>query len=499
MKSHTQVADISYRRHGKREMTRSPGARTGVWMLCLLMLTGVLVSSDTSVTSAATRYRRSATQIAPGIRLIRILDRSGPNRIKVLSIDPASRMTIDTVLSNNLLTGFEKTSSMARRRGAIAAINGDYALPWGRPPHVFAEDGELKGTPILGGGAFAISRDEIDAYFGHPSVPVSVANARTGVPKWRVQLWNERDPRGSEIAAYTPAAGGHLKPRRSACSARLYGTSSMRWGGSSGVGVARDYRVDAVRCMRRRMGLKGGTVLSAVRGSARVHFIKELKPGDVVTLKWDVGQRGVLDAIGGSPILLKEGHSTPRKCPYSAYFCRRHPRTGVGVKPSGRLVFVVVDGRRPGYSIGMRPYQFARLFKRLGATSALNLDGGGSTTMVVRDRVINRPTDPGGERGVSSALVVLRGRDSREREPEPYLPTIAFSQSLDGGTVTASAPDAPTRADTSTPGATAKRIMLDPASMGGLLDALSKGAFGSRSVKLAPGLQRIVTRFRGAH
>jgi hypothetical protein len=498
MKTLTRDAHIRYRRHDKSGVTRSKRARAGVWMLCLLIMTGVLVSSDTSATSASTRYRRSARQIAPGIKLIRILDRRGPNRIKVLSIDPASRMTIDAVLSNNLLTGFEKTSSMARRRGAIAAINGDYALPWGRPPHVFAADGDLKGTPVLRGRAFAISRDETHAHFGHPSVLVSVANAPTGVEDWRVQLWNERVPRGREIAAYTPAAGGHLRPPRSACSARLYRASRMRWGSDSGTGVVRDYRIDGARCSNQRMRLKRGIVLSARRRSARAHFIKELRRGDVVALKWSLGWRGVLDAIGGNPTLFENGRNTIGECPRSAYFCRRHPRTGVGVKPNGRILFVVVDGRRPRYSIGMRPYQFARLFKHLGATSALNLDGGGSTTMVVRDRVINRPTDPGGERGVSSALVVFRGRDLREREPAPFLSSTGFTQSGDAGTLSASAPNVLSRADASAAAASARRTSLDPASMGGLLDALSKGAFGNRSVELSPGLQRIVTRFRGA-
>ncbi len=461
------------------------------------MMVGVIVSSDTPVTLAATRYRRSATQIAPGIKLIRILDTWGPNRIKVLSIDPASRMTIDTVLSNNLLTGFERTSSMARRRGAIAAINGDYALPWGRPPHVFAEDGNLKGTPIPWGRAFAISRDETDAYFGHPSVLVSVANARTGAT-WRVQLWNERGPQVSEIAGYTSAAGGHLKPPRSSCSARLYRASRMRWGSSSRVGVVRDYRIDAVRCMNHRMRLKGGTVLSARRGSSRAKDIKGLTRGDIVALKWSPGWSGVLDVIGGNPTLFEQGRNTIGQCPRTAYFCRRHPRTGVGVKRNGRILFVVVDGRRPGDSIGMRPLQFARLFKHLGATSALNLDGGGSTTMVVRDRIINRPTDPGGERAVSSALVVVRGRDLREKEPAPYSSSTALTQALDATTLGVGAPNVISRADTSTAAAAAKLTTLDPASTGGLLDALSKGALGNRSAELSPGLQRIVRRFRGA-
>jgi hypothetical protein len=457
----------------------------------MFMIVATFIPSDTGATLAKTRYRRKVTQVGPGIRLIRVLDTLGPNRIKVLSIDPASRVTIDTVLSNNLLTGFETTSSMSRRRDAIAAINGDFALPWGRPPHVFAEDGQLKGTPIPWGRAFAISRDEANAYFGHPSVLVSVADARTE-GKWRVQLWNERRPRASEIAAYTDAVGGYLRPPRAACSARLYRASGMRWGSSSRIGVVRDYRVDAVRCMWHRMRLRRGIVLSARRGSSRAADVKGLRRGDIVALKWRVGWPGVLDVIGGNPTLLEDGRITVGECPRSAYFCRRHPRTGVGVRANGRILLVVVDGRRPG-SIGMTPAQFARLFKRLRATSALNLDGGGSTTMVVRERVINRPSDVTGERAVSSALLVLGGPDRREPEPQPFSTLPSLAELVDPFAMGTRDDNAARLAKEMGAG---RAATLDPASLGGLLDALSKGAFDYGSVRLSSGLRSIVTRFR---
>ena len=143
---HSLLQDQAIRR------VRLTRTRRSTWMVGLLMMSLAFTSSDTVGKPAPTRYRRNTTQVAPGIKLIRILDRRGPNRIKVLSIDPESRMTIDSVLSNDRLPGFETTSSMTRRRGAIAAINGDYGLPWGRPPHVFGEDGVLRQRPSRGGG-----------------------------------------------------------------------------------------------------------------------------------------------------------------------------------------------------------------------------------------------------------------------------------------------------------------------------------------------------------
>jgi hypothetical protein len=258
------------------------------------------------------------------------------------------------------------------------------------------------------------------------------------------------------------------------------------------IGVARDYLVDAVRCTRRRMPLKGGIVLSARRRTSWAADIKALRRDDAVTLKWHLGWSGVLDVIGGNPTLLQDGRNTVGVCPKSAYFCRRHPRTGVGVTSNGRILLVVVDGRRRG-SIGMTPNQFARLFKHLGAKSALNLDGGGSTTMVVHNRVINRPSDPGGERAVSSALVILEGPDQRESEPLPYSTAPSATGLENPSGLDASDNSAAARADGR---GAAKAAMSDAASVGGLLDALSKGAFDGNSVKFSSGLQSIVTRFR---
>ena len=74
-------------------------------------------------------------------------------------------------------------------------------------------------------------------------------------------------------------------------------------------------------------------------------------------------------------------------------------------RAAGRFI-VTVDGRRPGYSVGISLAEAARLMKSLGARDALNLDGGGSTTMVVGGRVVNRPSDRVGERAVGSGVFV---------------------------------------------------------------------------------------------
>ena len=86
-----------------------------------------------------------------------------------------------------------------------------------------------------------------------------------------------------------------------------------------------------------------------------------------------------------------------------------NPRTGVGIIDNNHFVFVVADGRSPGYSRGANMTEFAQIFKDLGCIDAYNLDGGGSTTMYFMDRVVNNPLGKGRERGTSDILFIGLG------------------------------------------------------------------------------------------
>lgn len=82
------------------------------------------------------------------------------------------------------------------------------------------------------------------------------------------------------------------------------------------------------------------------------------------------------------------------------------PRTAVGVVDDNHLVFVVVDGRSPGYSAGVTMTGLAEIMQGLGATTAYNLDGGGSSTMVFGGELVNDPLGTGEERGTSDILYI---------------------------------------------------------------------------------------------
>ena len=92
----------------------------------------------------------------------------------------------------------------------------------------------------------------------------------------------------------------------------------------------------------------------------------------------------------------------------------RHPRTALGLDRTGRwLTLLVVDGRQQGYSEGVSLRELAEIMLAEGCWQALNLDGGGSSIMLMAEapnsfKVLNRPSDPGGPRPIPVMLGVRR-------------------------------------------------------------------------------------------
>ncbi|MBA2619429.1 MAG: phosphodiester glycosidase family protein [Rubrobacter sp.] len=98
----------------------------------------------------------------------------------------------------------------------------------------------------------------------------------------------------------------------------------------------------------------------------------------------------------------RDGNPTP-----GIFDERRNPRTLAGTTPGGDLLLVAVDGRRPGYSVGASFEESAGIMDALGSGEAVNLDGGGSTGMTVRQTLVTQPSDTTGERPIGDAVVLL--------------------------------------------------------------------------------------------
>ncbi|HEV2756310.1 MAG TPA: phosphodiester glycosidase family protein [Actinomycetota bacterium] len=493
-----------------------PGALCATLALALALPPG-----SHAPASARERYRVRRERVAPGLVLVRMYDRKIPNRIRVLRVEPSRELTLDTVLANDKIPGHETTSSMASRKGAIAAINGDYTLlpsdpGAGRPVNLFATDGRLDASPLIWGRNFALSYDEQSAFIGHPKFSATALQHDSGA-LWKIRDWNVQEPSGAGYAAYTPEGGSLFRTPENACSVRLAAPGAVAWNEDQ-TGVQQDLVVEAFRCHKRRMARRGGIVLSAPIGTRQATTMqKSIAVGETLTLTWSSGWPGVIETIGGNPTLLEDGAITAEDCEDS-YFCDRNPRTGVGVTPSGKVLLVTVDGRQER-SVGMTPVEFAKLMEHLGATWALNLDGGGSTAMWVEGGLVNRPSD-NPERAVGSALLVLPQPDYEEPVPAPYpgvpVPSPSPSPSTSPSPVPSISPSPSASAlEAMSPVLLTERTgferalplplpvrsprcaaLSDPGSTGGMLDALARGDLGP-PVRLPRTLRRALDVYRG--
>jgi exopolysaccharide biosynthesis protein len=156
-----------------------------------------------------------------------------------------------------------------------------------------------------------------------------------------------------------------------------------------------------------------GFVLTGSGGGGR--FLRDhLAPGDAPELDLSLrdGKQVVEPAeydaiVGGAPRLVQDGRvDLPPGREGRAQDTGRDPRTIAAVRADGTLLLITIDGRRPRWSLGATLREAARTARALGAADALSLDSGGSTTMTVGARVVNRPSD-GEERPVANGLFVL--------------------------------------------------------------------------------------------
>lgn len=447
---------------------------------------------------AGRRQRVRTTELAPGVTYTVMRDSSGPFRIRYVSVDLAAGATLDTVLAREKLPKFELTSEMATRTGAVAAINGDYAKPNGRPVHTFATDGDLAQTPLAWGRNFSTTADESGTYIGHPKETVEAVELDGGTV-YPISMVNNADTAmsSSEVRLFTKRGAGAARAPSGHCLVRMqpYEKPHLAEDGSGVVEQA--FGVELVRCGGRSLRPRGGVILASTLDSTYAAQFQLVTPGEEVNLRWSISWPNVLDTIGGNPTLIEAGQIVasnvqPQPGQNTAFFSR-HPRTGVGTTPDGKVLLVTVDGRQKGYSVGMTLQEFAGLFERLGADWALNLDGGGSTTLAINGEVVNRPSDRfsdgsyGRERAVSSALVVLPGADPGEATD----PVSDSPLSLDGSG------DLRGRVDVSEVPRwllnrrAARAVVMDPASTGGMLDAMMRAGYD-----LTPDLRSIVRTHR---
>ena len=144
-------------------------------------------------------------------------------------------------------------------------------------------------------------------------------------------------------------------------------------------------------------------------------FVIDNNVPSILSVKGNAGSAALpyKNVVGSGPLLVNDGQIQDVNMT-SDHNTTSHPRTAIGVTDDNRLLFVTVDGRFPGLAVGMSSAVLARYMKTLGAKAALNLDGGGSTTMWIQGKGVVNHTSQGGtsswdnpvERSVGSIIYV---------------------------------------------------------------------------------------------
>lgn len=358
--------------------------------------------------------------VAPGVTLRTIVRPEGPWVIHALAVDLArGGLEVHAARACDRFTGRERPSAISKRlnaegAGVVAAINAgffDLEGGSGMSENNVVIDGEIVKGVAVTESPFG-RRNTVRSQFaiegnGRPAIErFRLAGAvRTRRGRWTLGSLNGA-PVMDGVALYTSWT---MRPPRFPATVRSVSIPLDRVGGR---GDTLRYRVradqrDSVADSTIAHGLLVGTGRAAAGVAA-------LRAGDVVTVVATMTPGGTpRELVGGWPAIVRGGASIVGRADsvegtFGRFSTARHPRSVVGISRGGdTLLLVAVDGRQAS-SVGMSLAELAQTVIGLGAWDALNLDGGGSTALVVNDSVVSSPSDPTGERAVGDVLLVTR-------------------------------------------------------------------------------------------
>ncbi|HXE93621.1 MAG TPA: phosphodiester glycosidase family protein, partial [Gaiellaceae bacterium] len=369
-------------------------------IICALFA-GLFVASG--IAGAATPVRGQT--LVPGVIYSRQVEFTahGPVVIHVISAPkPVGLYGLKPVLSNNTIIGRERVTSMQKRvsgDATVAGVNGDlFSFTDGHPTGGLIRGGILDSAPVDFRSTVGIDTD------GLLHVErVRMAGTWQGSGQRRILGINEM-PRPNRTTLYTRAWGARTPVENGGAQAIIQPFPVTK-PNTPLTGVVTQYVAGGNQPIP-----PDGAVLVA-RGAQAGFLSAEAPIGATVTVLLTLTPpwANVLEAVGGGPIVVREGKPVYRSLEgfTTDQLAYRHPRTGVGQTADGRILLVAVDGRQPGYSTGLTNFELALTMMRLGCVTASALDAGGSTTMAFDGKLLNRPSDPGGERAVAEALTVF--------------------------------------------------------------------------------------------
>jgi hypothetical protein len=368
-------------------------------MLRRLVIAALLAGAFTPAAAAG------GVLMTPGVTYERQLmfTTHGPEVVHVLTAPkPGGLYALRPVLSNESVLGRETVTSMQRRisSATVGGVNADlFTSDEGLPSGMFMESGVMKTPPHPKRSTVGITED------GRLLVQrVALIGTWQGLSQRRPLNGLNQRPGPEGVSLFTPAWGPTTPGANNTVEITLQPVPpATPFTDLTGV-------VTSAKPAGGTPIPPNGAVLVG-RGASAGRLASEAPVGQQVTVRLILRQQwgGVVDAVGGGPLIVENRRPVFRALEMFAsnQLSLRHPRTAVGQRADGRIVFVAVDGRQPGYSTGMTNFELAQTMVRLGAVTASALDSGGSTTMAFDGKLLNRPSDPGGERAVADGLFVF--------------------------------------------------------------------------------------------
>ncbi len=373
----------------------------------------------------------SVIELGPGVsyRVGTMRTDGGIQSVRVATIDPSNpAVRIRSLLSNDRVVGRELPSRLTVRKSRpglvpMVATNGDMSVRqrldgYAVPLSMHVQGGELMVAQPCTRPTLGIDSSGA-AHIGY--VRVRTTLTPVGTRRTRV-IGRVNTPRvATRPVLYTPRYASSTQTGGGGDEAILSLPDTLRPDASQVVTVVAVRRGGGNTTLR-----EGQAVLSLIGGK---EWVGDLKVGSRFVLQTQVvryvddrcdgtiaqaeGWEDVVEAVGGNYFTSRDGKVVaPSRSTY-AQGSNRHPRTNVGITADGKILMVTVDGRWPGYSVGMTLAEMGRLMLSLGARQSFNMDGGGSTVMARhfassgRFAVTNRPSD-GRERLATQALAVYQ-------------------------------------------------------------------------------------------
>lgn len=347
------------------------------------------------------------TRVAEGVTLSRevLQTVAGPELVHRLDLDlTRPSLHLGEVLAHNqLISSDETVSSMATRTQAVAGINGDFFEIGGRgrPIGMVEIDGQLLQSPTIYAVMGITASGNLT--FDHKSFSGSVTVGRASHSLRAINHFDEINE--EQLVLLTPALGAPVALRGPtvALLRPIQGASHL-------------FRVQSIRRDVTSLPALSGQVALVGNGSAGRWLAATLHRGDQVSVTWRLSPAAhLLQAMGGGPILLKDGARWGDPSPPAPGEAKvRSPLTAVSLSRDGRhAALVVFDGRHAGpvKSVGLTHAEAARYLLAHHAYQAMLFDSGGSSEMVARlpgrdtISVINWPS-AGRERPVANGLFV---------------------------------------------------------------------------------------------